>query len=225
VSRALDILAWGLLVVPVLGLAFRILTAASHAIADGMAVEGCGSTDAAAVMMLLRDTWPVSALGEALVLATIDLRRDELRALSWQRRLVTLCTLLACPPLAVVTAFVAAQEYGTGGPGAVIFYPATIAAGATLCAWTAGGRWPAVHALRVIAGIVVVLGVTVVWPTLEALDLALGLPLDLGSLSSGGYRCASFWDSPAWSLVSMRHQGWVLVVVGVLLLFARNPEA
>ena len=221
VSRALDVMAGGLLVLPVLALPLALLAVGSTEVSF---VEGCGAADAATMVWLLRITWPVLALGEALVLVTLVRRRDQLRSLPWHGSLATLCTLFAGPPLALVTALVVAQELGAGGPGAVVFYPATIAAGGTLFAWATGRRWPAIRALRIIAGAVLVLGGTMAWPALQALGCELGLPLSLGGLNSGVYRCAGFWDSPNWSMVSMRHQGLVFVVIGILLLLARDPE-
>jgi hypothetical protein len=222
VSRALDIMAGGLLVVPVLALPLQFLAAGDTEVSF---VEGCGAADATAMVWLLKLTWPVLALGEALVLVTIARRRDELRSLPWHGSVATVCTLFAGPPLALVTALVVAQESGAGGPGAVVFYPAAIAACGTILAWAARRRWPALRALRTIAGGTVVLGVTIVWPTLRALGFGLGLPLALFDLNPGVHRCASFWDSPNWSLVSIRHPGgWLLVVMGVLLVSSRNPE-
>ena len=222
VSRALDIMAGGLLVLPILALPLPFLAAGSTEVSF---VEGCGAADTATMVWLLRLTWPVLALGEALVLVTLVRRRDQLRSLPLHGSLATLRTSFAGPPLALVTALAVAQELGAGGPGAVVFFPATVAAGGTLFAWATGRRWPAIRALRTIAGAVVVLGVTLVWPALQALGFELGLPLSLGGLNSGVYRCASFWDSPNWSMVSMRHQGWVLVAVGVFLLFVKDPES
>jgi hypothetical protein len=203
IERTLEAIALGWMLAPTAGCLMMLCKL-------GMLEGMCGVAsprDAVKVLAYWAHIW---GAGELVVIMVLVHRYTAAIALSWYKATATILTLILAPPLAVLACATTWNEIDRGGAGMAILVPAAVGAGSTWVTWTRGRPSATAAACRRLVGV--------------ALWVAVGMFAVLWKEPVRNI-CESFWTTHTWRLVSVHELGPALLMIGGLLLLARDPPA